>query len=101
MRKRLWMNDTTSLEEDPGLNMKHIDHCIDSIRQSLMCSADVTPLSYVWWSKSDELLPSTAVQHTCRDFNALVEWAKEHRALKVDKKTHVFDPLGEPIEYDV
>jgi len=102
MRRRLYLKDTTNLEHDPALNMKHIDHCIESIRQSLMCSADVTPLPYVWWSQYGEYFPSTAVMHTCRDFDALVDWAKERRAPKVVNQTvQVYDPLGETVEYDV
>jgi hypothetical protein len=81
--------------------MKHLDHCIDSIRQSLMCSADITPLPYVWWRKFGQLMPTSAVTHTCRDFEAIRDWAKEHRAGKVEKEVHVHDPLGDEVVYDV
>jgi hypothetical protein len=66
-----------------------------------MCSGDITPLPYVWWSKYNQLLPSSAVTHTCRDFDALVDWAKEHRAVKVDQTVQVYDPLGEQVVYDL
>ncbi|OAG13184.1 uncharacterized protein CC84DRAFT_1228221 [Paraphaeosphaeria sporulosa] len=103
VRRRLFWNETEqgSPDEVEALSMKHLDHCIDSIRQSLMCSADVTPLPYVWWRKYDQLMPATAVAHTCRDFEAIRDWAKEHRAGKVDKHTQVYDPLGDQVVYDV
>ena len=84
-----------------ALSMKHLDHCIDSIRQSLMCSADITPLPYVWWRKYNQLMPASAVTHTCRDFDALRDWAKEHRAGAIDAFVQVHDPLGDPVIYDV
>ncbi|KAF9740465.1 hypothetical protein PMIN06_012999 [Paraphaeosphaeria minitans] len=103
LRRRLFWNETEqgSPDEVEGLAMKHLDHCVDSIRQSLMCSADVTPLPYVWWRKYNQLMPTTAVTHTCRDFEAIRDWAKEHRAGKVDEHTQVHDPLGDQVVYDI
>jgi hypothetical protein len=66
-----------------------------------MCSADITPLPYVWWRKFGQLMPTSAVTHTCRDFEAIRDWAKEHRAGKVEKEVHVHDPLGDEVVYDV
>lgn len=87
--------------DDHALALKHLDHCIDSIRQSLMCSADVTPLPYVWWRKYDQLMPASAVTHTCRDFDAIRDWAKERLAGKIDVHVQVHDPLGDAVVYDV
>jgi hypothetical protein len=102
MRRRLFWNDpTTSPETVDALNMKHLDHCIESIRQSLMCSGDITPLPFQWWSRYGELSPVAAVTHTCRDFEALRDWAKENRVVHMDKTVHVKDPLGDEVVYDL
>lgn len=90
-----------SPDEVHALAMKHLDHCIDSIRQSLMCSADITPLPFVWWRKYDQLMPASAVTHTCRDFSAIQDWAKEHTAGKFDHYVRAHDPLGDQVVYDV
>lgn len=50
------------------------DHCIDSIRQSLMCSADVATMAFSWLP-SKILEPNMEVTHTCRNFSKIRDWA--------------------------
>ena len=64
--------------EDDLLGFHHIDHCIDSIRQSLMCTVDVTPLVWQWNCERQKLIPKATVVHTCRNFDRVRDWAKEH-----------------------
>ncbi|OAL29030.1 hypothetical protein AYO22_02466 [Fonsecaea multimorphosa] len=61
----------------------HIQHCIDSIRQSLMCEADMTPVPEIHTTHrpNGELEPVFQVTHTCRDFKAMQKWAKSRDAL--------------------
>lgn len=75
-------------------NPIHIDHCIDSIRQSLMCSSDITPIPYVWFTEHQAALPVTNVFRTCRDFDVLREWARERQSFTFNSSVHVDDPLG-------
>jgi hypothetical protein len=82
---------------DEKLSMTHMDHCIDSIRQSLMCSNDVTPIPYAWYTKFEAVLPTTGIVHMCRDFDSIRDWARQRRSLKFDLMTHVEDPLGNVI----
>jgi len=47
LRKRLY--DKTDYPPDhETMGMEHMEHCYDSLRQSLMCSADLTPLPWAW-----------------------------------------------------
>jgi hypothetical protein len=66
-----------------------MDHCIDMLRQSLMCYADMTPLiSYddKEQGNHDYPFPDFASQHKCRDFGKLVDWSYTNpRALKWGK----------------
>lgn len=80
--------------------MKHMDHCIDSLRQSLMCSSDLAPIPYAWNTKYQQNMPIAATTHTCRDFEAIKEWARadERRAKAMDAHVRVDDPLGD-VEY--
>ncbi|KAJ5593540.1 hypothetical protein N7537_010444 [Penicillium hordei] len=94
VRKRVWSTEVY-LSEDELMGIEHIDHCIDTIRQSLMCSVDVTPLPWVWVEKDQMAKEVAAVLHTCRDFDAVRQWALEHHILTFDRTVHVHDDLAD------
>jgi hypothetical protein len=61
-------------------NRMHVDHCIETLRQTLMCHADVTPLLV----RLDPESPTGtradfSAHHKCRDFERVMafvdEWA--------------------------
>ncbi|KAL5513654.1 hypothetical protein ACEPAH_4053 [Sanghuangporus vaninii] len=82
------------------LEPPHARHCLDAIRQSLMCNADIA--TYVWqWDAEDNMVkPTGNVVHTCRDFERIVDWAKGHRIrTHFDNKVYVEDNLDVPIIY--
>ncbi|KAJ3738938.1 hypothetical protein DFH05DRAFT_1464274 [Lentinula detonsa] len=79
---------------------KHMDHCIDAIRQSLMCSGDVTPLVWAWDEKRNMTLGRTDIVHECRNFSKIQEWAEVHRMKGVfNESIHVENDLEIPILY--
>jgi hypothetical protein len=92
VRKRVWSTEVY-LPEDELMGIEHIDHCIDTIRQSLMCAVDVTPLPFVWVERDQRVKEVAAVIHTCRDFDAIKDWAQEHHIKKFDRTKHVHDDL--------
>ncbi|KAF2101282.1 hypothetical protein NA57DRAFT_22054, partial [Rhizodiscina lignyota] len=57
---------------------KHYDHCIDSIRQSIMCHGDIATVYWQWMPLRRQPLPRLQITHTCRNFEAIKEWAREH-----------------------
>ncbi|TQS33910.1 hypothetical protein Golomagni_05730 [Golovinomyces magnicellulatus] len=62
------------LEEPVGARM-HVDHCIEALRLSLMCYADVTPMLII--RDESRALGSFAdfnTHHKCRNFDKLVEY---------------------------
>lgn len=63
-----------------------IDHCVDALRQSTMCEADITPIPFVHNYFGRGVFPSIVATHTCRDFGVISKWAKE-REVK-DYKAH-------------
>lgn len=82
------------------LEPPHARHCLDALRQSLMCNADVA--TYVWqWNDEDGIVqPTGNVVHTCKDFERIVEWAKEHRIkTHFDNGVYVKDDLEVPVIY--
>lgn len=72
---------------------EHMDHCINSIRQSLMCSADIATIHWQWSDKKQVNLADPKTVHTCRDFEAIRRWAYENRVGVFDTSVHVPDPL--------
>ena len=52
-------------------------HCIDQIRQYIMCSGDITPLPTRYYKSLDLNYVDSDVLHTCRDFESLRQWISE------------------------
>lgn len=75
-----------------------LGHCIDLLRQRLMCTADVTLLPFTW-AASTPWVPHPKVpiampdfdhhNHMCRDFDAVVEWAQERQKPELFKNPKV------------
>lgn len=61
------------LSMSPLKNRMHIDHCIESLRMSLQCAGDVTPvliqLGGPVGAKAD-----FRTHHRCRNFAKLEDW---------------------------
>jgi hypothetical protein len=56
----------------------HDNHCVDLIRQALMCAGDVSPIHWEWKEDVGMALPSAKGKHTCRRWEGIMQWAKEH-----------------------
>lgn len=74
-----YYKDSESWLEEYG--RMHIEHCIEQLRQAVMCYGDTTPVTLkavrnaegkVWG-----LLGETEREHTCRDWRSVREWATE------------------------
>ena len=73
----------------------HTSHCLDILRQQLMCTTDIGVLGQVWWDSSSPGEPIQPhaftdfnTQHKCRNFDAIRQWAEEHQL-----------PASTPIDY--
>ncbi|KAH8669042.1 hypothetical protein BX600DRAFT_511086 [Xylariales sp. PMI_506] len=58
----------------------HRSHCIELLRQVLVCASDTSVVTWRWVDEMDAALPLIYNEHTCRDFDQIREWAVEHRA---------------------
>jgi Mycotoxin biosynthesis protein UstYa len=56
----------------------HIMHCIDNLRESIMCHADVASLSWQWSERNEGIRVFSDVVHECKDFDAVLQWGKQH-----------------------
>lgn len=52
----------------------HQDHCIEQIRQYIMCSGDMTPIPTKYYPGLGRNYVKSDVPHTCRNFDALHNW---------------------------
>jgi Mycotoxin biosynthesis protein UstYa len=66
-------------EEDLLFGPRHVAHCIESIRQALMCHVDVTPYTWVWNNETQIMKNVFATPHTCRNFDKIRDWASPER----------------------
>nr|POE85459.1 phenylalanine aminomutase (l-beta-phenylalanine forming) [Quercus suber] len=72
----------------------HIGHCLDALRQDLMCHADDTPM------------PSTRRRHSlgdgqetqCMDFDKLVAWAQQPERYACHRHIHEYEPVIHGVE---
>lgn len=74
----------------------HVEHCLDSLRQDLMCAADDTPMP------SLELLNGSGEGQMmqCKDFGKLIAWtqAPERNACYKRLTTSDYKPIVHSIE---
>lgn len=54
-------------------------HCLDLLRQSIMCSSDISVTVWQWVDRDGKAEQLGSVPHTCRNFEAIREWALERR----------------------
>lgn len=55
-------------------NRMHVDHCIETLRLALMCSADITPLFILDVDSEAGSRADFNAHHRCRNFSKVDEW---------------------------
>ncbi|KAF2114793.1 hypothetical protein BDV96DRAFT_660120 [Lophiotrema nucula] len=69
-------------KNDPAIVKYHVTHCLDILRQQLMCTVDVGVLGQVWYqppSKPPQAFVDFNTVHKCRNFDAIRDWAEKHQ----------------------
>lgn len=66
-------------EADGTLGAEHLGHCVEAVREALMCAADVSVIVWQWNNVSRKAQAHGGIVHSCRDFDAVRDWAMEHR----------------------
>ncbi|KXJ86420.1 hypothetical protein Micbo1qcDRAFT_140322 [Microdochium bolleyi] len=67
-------NHSAAARGNPANDALHQDHCLEQLRQYIMCSGDMTPLPTKFYPGLGRNYVDSDVEHTCRDFNALHDW---------------------------
>ncbi|KAJ5132538.1 hypothetical protein N7448_006696 [Penicillium atrosanguineum] len=95
IRMSLWNASLMRGDEDET-SMRHLDHCVDMIRQAIMCHSDISPFVWARDPRDGKAKGISSVTHTCRDFDAIQQWAAD-RPFKTGfntSKVITGDPLG-------
>lgn len=62
---------------------EYIVQCIDVLRQSLMCHGDLAIHTYSWEDIQLVPYPNFKVEHECKNWDAIMDWTKQHHAPKL------------------
>ncbi|KAJ1715748.1 hypothetical protein NYO67_2047 [Aspergillus flavus] len=57
---------------------QHIDHCLDGLRQYVMCNADLSLNTFDWIPNYPRPWPNFEVVHRCANWESIEEWALTH-----------------------
>ncbi|KAK3349067.1 hypothetical protein B0T25DRAFT_623934 [Lasiosphaeria hispida] len=57
----------------------HIDHCIETVRKAIMCTADVTPVLFTKDPHEPSGRSDFNIKKKCRDFARVQEWAWQNQ----------------------
>lgn len=69
--------------------IERLDHCIETIRESLTCSADVSAIPYRWNPRTKIAEPDIRSIHMCRNFTKIRDWAFDRFLPMTSKRMHV------------
>ncbi|EED16330.1 conserved hypothetical protein [Talaromyces stipitatus ATCC 10500] len=56
---------------------RHVDHCIETLRQGIMCRGDVSLATYTYLQGSNDVTARSWGSHQCIDFESLTAWTRE------------------------
>ncbi|KAK1234336.1 hypothetical protein PQX77_002475 [Marasmius sp. AFHP31] len=78
IRKSLHSDYYTHMAMNVHENGPHMDHCVDWLRQSLMCAGDTSVIVWQWDEMEQKNKFQGDIAHTCRSFEKLRDWGMEH-----------------------
>ncbi|KAI0166436.1 hypothetical protein GGR57DRAFT_446735 [Xylariaceae sp. FL1272] len=56
----------------------HLNHCIDALRQFVMCQGDIGVFSFNYPFNDGDPWPDYSTPHTCRNFESIRQWGIDH-----------------------
>ncbi|ETN46244.1 uncharacterized protein HMPREF1541_00428 [Cyphellophora europaea CBS 101466] len=63
----------------PYVIERHVGHCMDMLRQALMCQPDTQVFGQYWIGDTDNAFVDFNTRHRCKNFWALKDWVTEHQ----------------------
>ena len=84
----------TASYESVGFLTACKDHCVDDLRQALMCHADTSVVTFDWKPQYRRPWPNFSIDHTCVNWEALDNWASARSFSAYDQKSLVHPEFG-------
>jgi hypothetical protein len=60
------------------------DHCIEMIRQVLICNADTGLQLHHWVKGNPTPIPNSNTWHKCKNFDSILEWTHDMQIPELD-----------------
>ncbi|KAI1772537.1 hypothetical protein F4818DRAFT_426281 [Hypoxylon cercidicola] len=84
LRKGLWFHykhyqaagDSLFIDKDPP--EEHLMHCVEMLRNAVMCFGDVSLVTYNWKRGHEGPKASFKSMHSCQKWNRIKEWRSSH-----------------------
>lgn len=76
---------------------EHFDHCIDLLRQVIMCHGDISLHTYSWIDDYRVPWPSMQTEHQCRNWDMLMAWSEEHHIQNLTGPILTHPSLGKSV----
>ncbi|KAI1118121.1 hypothetical protein F5Y14DRAFT_297904 [Nemania sp. NC0429] len=83
----------------------HVDHCLEMLRQVIMCSTDLHIVTYDWVDHVDYPWPDFSVARQCRRWDNMMDWVRDRAAHSNQRQGLLIRPEGaatkpiHPVEY--
>lgn len=82
------------IRDIPEMYERHYEHCVDYIRQSLMCNFDTALVTYDWVLDHQNPTPNSNAMHKCVNWDGVQDWLKG-RAVEVPDGFEWRQPEGQ------
>ena len=69
-------------------------HCLDFIRQSVMCNMDISMAGTVWVNQTNPFIPDFHRKHVCVNFDDIRAWAERNQVPKHIPDDYIQLPEG-------
>ncbi|KAI1074815.1 hypothetical protein F5B20DRAFT_562497 [Whalleya microplaca] len=81
-------------QEVPELYERHFEHCVDYIRQSIMCQFDTGLVTYDWVLEHQNPTPNSNAMHKCVNWDVVQRWLQD-RAVEIPEGFEWKQPEGQ------
>ncbi|TGO13044.1 hypothetical protein BTUL_0078g00550 [Botrytis tulipae] len=79
--------DAQKFVTEPGMIYpEHIEHCIQTLREHLMCQPDLSIYTYTWRPNSYDPHANDRTKHSCIDWSNFEAWSDQRRFSEYDER---------------
>jgi len=83
--------------DEPFVVSMHIKHCIEQLRQNIMCNADTGIITHHWVKDDPDPFANFNTWHKCRDISSVEKWIHDNAIPAMPNETTFPIPAGSRI----